>query len=196
MRDEVYSLGISLEYIDGSESDVYHIPGREKRVTIDPAGVGDFGLTGASFLDWDSELLSSGDPNNPTGGTPERWTIYNTAYRTVGTLGGLTTEGELGYWESTEDYPTGYDLPVGKIRHHRLPSAVNEPIFTKLGSTDNDLTYSLYKRKLTINFENIDIPASISSLVKRVKFHFTPRDKEQNKSVVGKGAFINCVTSD
>ena len=40
-----------------------------------------------------------------------------------------TTTKQLGKYTSTLDYPTGYDYPVGKITHHRMPTLQQEPIY-------------------------------------------------------------------
>ena len=101
MRDEVYAFGIVWVMKDGSESPVYHIPGRAK--DLDPTGAV---IPNASYNwhnrpnatagQWDSTVLYAAGANtvddmNVNAYTPdtvtrdgsiERWEIYNTAINT------------------------------------------------------------------------------------------------------------------
>lgn len=44
-----------------------------------------------------------------------------------------TTSQALGTYVSTEEYPTGRGYPSGNVRHHRMPTTVQEPIFRVSG---------------------------------------------------------------
>ena len=194
MRDEVYSLGVSFELTDGTETDVYHIPGRPINFfSTVPTGVGEYNR--AFSPSWDDDIVE-GQP---------RWKVRNTAVK--------QSTGELAYWRSSEVYPDNYKYPTngekdgsGKsfIRHHKMPSDVLEPIYrTEITGNPNKYkgettNYKIYKRNLGLEFSNIVIPVELQTLVKRVKFHYTPRDSS-NKSILSKGIinrlFNNTTTS-
>ena len=111
MRDEIYALGIVWVFKDGTESPVYHIPGREKDKKADgsdmipnagedpnvPHAPGyvqaqhnrelPSGLTPGGDPSWDSTTISQTDNMNTEHYTPDstgviqRWEVYNTAVR-------------------------------------------------------------------------------------------------------------------
>jgi len=152
LRDEIYSFFIRWVYDDGQKSPSFHIPGRAKN-NIDSAIIGGLQLT----------LLN----DTPEEIDNQRWRYANTATRTTPTppnpinydIGlGVTTDdggvivakGQMGYWESTEEYPnykpeiwnssehvwTGvnqpspdYDLCGQRIRHHKFPDTDIIPHF-------------------------------------------------------------------
>jgi len=155
LRDEVYTFYIRWVYNTGDKSSSYHIPGRAPKSFQVPGG----------------SLLAETDDLNAKDAlaTDDRvFEIYNTATidsSPLGALPGATFDttlnkwilddggvvlasGEMGYWESTENYPddrpdiwnpsfycwTGpdaqipagktegpYDLCGKKVRHHKFP---------------------------------------------------------------------------
>jgi hypothetical protein len=52
MRDEVYALGIIYVFKDGTESPVFHIPGRPKFGTTDPYAVTTYEIDGFDYADY------------------------------------------------------------------------------------------------------------------------------------------------
>lgn len=179
IRDEVYSLGIGFELIDGSETPVYHIPGRIADTVYSLAGTGEYGR--AMTANWDTSISPYGNAY---------WRDMNTALS-----GGI-----LAYWRSDEVYTDGYNFPTNGeknsdnrsyIRHHKMPSDVLEPLFrTEIvgdqNATNTYTTYRLYKRHLGLRFSNIQIPEQYQGLVNKIKFFYTPRDTN-NKSIISKG---------
>src|SRR5690606_14592566 len=92
MRDEIYSLGISFELNDGSETAVFHIPGRiQNNIDIQVNKIGEFNkqLNSSNINTWDN-----------------LWRTKNTA-----TLNTVDNTGDLAYWRSGEVYPDGYNFP-------------------------------------------------------------------------------------
>ena len=153
LRDEVYTFYIRWVYNTGDKSSSYHIPGRAPK---------DFNIPGGSTV-FETSQVNDDDSLRTNDKVFE---IYNTArqlsyptYLDGATLnssgswvmddgGVLLAVGEMGYWESTEQYPddrpdiwnpssycwTGseaqipsggesglYDLCGKKIRHHKFP---------------------------------------------------------------------------
>jgi hypothetical protein len=155
LRDEVYTFYIRWIYNTGDKSASYHIPGRAPRNFNIPNHGNEFETTDYN----DKDALATDD---------KVFEIYNTASKDSSNLGFLpgatfnTTlnkwvlddggvllaTGDMGYWESTEEYPddrpdiwnssyycwTGpdaqvplnqkigpYDLCGKKIRHHKFP---------------------------------------------------------------------------
>lgn len=162
MRGEVYSLGMSFILNSGVETNVFHIPGRTSR------GIPDTLLT-----------------NDPIrGGQSQVWKVADTNYTDTNNLQ------RLSYWESLQQYPSGFDYPIGPIRHHKIPRADIEPL-----TSYDILTNILYVRYIVLQFNNIQVPAAIKSQIKMIKFHMTPRDLQTNKSIIAKGAFIRTAIS-
>ena len=134
MRDEVYSLGVGFELIDGTETDVFHIPGKTADSTF---------------------------ANN------------------------------LVFWQSSETYPTDYSYPSGFIRHHKIPSDIQEPIYSTVITGDPNVAntatnYKIYKRTLGLSVYNVEIPDAYKSIIKKIKIYYTPRNAS-NKSILSKG---------
>jgi hypothetical protein len=129
MRDEVYAFEIVFLLKNGKQTDGFHIPGRVSN-SVDIIPIPD---TNDDFV---------GDPEyqeNNIGYSPQ-WKIYNTA-SVIGPSNGQSSNsdykgpweyGELGYWESTEEYPCNNDvwgdLAGQKIRHHKFPDVLVSPI--------------------------------------------------------------------
>jgi len=153
MRDEVYTFYIRWVYDTGDKSSSYHIPGRAPKDFLIPTG-------GTQF---ETEQINN---DNALATDDKVFEIYNTATQSTyptalpdATLnsnnqwvlddgGVLLAVGEMGYWESSEEYPddrpdiwnpssycwTGaaaqipggatsgpFDLCGKKIRHHKFP---------------------------------------------------------------------------
>ena len=135
MRDEIYAFGIVWIFKDGSESPVYHIPGRGKDldptgVTIPNASYNNHNRPPATAGQWDSTVLYAAgadttndmnvnayNPNNITSdGSIERWEIYNTAIQTGAgyenhkNITKFTTRGWMAYYECRNSrYPATLD---------------------------------------------------------------------------------------
>lgn len=177
MRDEIYSLGVGFELEDGTETDVFHIPGRLKGIFSQSTGTGEYNASFVGNQDWDDD-----------------WQTRNTAVKYS------DTEGELGYWRSQEIYSDGLNYPTNGeknginksyIRHHRMPSDILEPIYrTEITGDPNTpyvgIPYKIYKRHLGLIVSNIVIPEEYRDLIKKIKIFYTPRDIT-NKSILSKG---------
>lgn len=176
MRDEVYSLGVGFELNDGTETDIFHIVGRELNTFSSLVGIGEYNRDIATdSATWDDDLID-GDP---------RWMTMNTAVKRDGEIG------DLAYWESDEEYTPDYNFPTGKIRHHKMPSDVLEPIYrTEItgdpNQTDVAIPYKIYKRHLSLHVSNIVIPDEYKEIIKKVKIYYTPRTAD-NKTILSKG---------
>jgi hypothetical protein len=176
-RDGVYALGVSIEFLDGSESAVFHVPGRAVN-TVTANGLGEYGRS--NYAQIDTEKIE---------GIPY-WQARNTALN----------NGQLAYWRSNLTYTDGFGFPTdgekdtnGRsfIRHHRMPSDVLEPLFRtevignpNAGRTNTE--YKIYKRNLRLNFDNIIIPEELADQISNIKIHYTPRTQE-NKNILSKG---------
>lgn len=78
---------------------------------------------------------------------------------TVTTTAADTGTKLTGTFVSTLDYPDGYGYPVGKIRHHKLPTMNQEPITNSFSNFDGG-----YRPKvLHLKVENVIIPPEIKS---------------------------------
>jgi hypothetical protein len=180
MRDEQYAFFIRWVYNTGDKSSSYHIPGRDAR------------LDERQYLqNADSSVIEGDD-------SPEAWKVANTASvmslpNTVRPDGGVVlAEGEMGYWESTEQYPDNKpdiwgDLCGKKIRHHKFP--------------DNSLAESVYHhsqggdkiRVLGVKFSNISVPVDNQGnpITDIVGYEILRGSREGNKTVVAKGLLNN-----
>lgn len=192
MRDEVYSLGISFDLNDGTETGVFHIPGRLPNAMSSSGldGVGEEGrlYNSSSQSSWDTSTVE---------GPEGMWRYRNTAVsRTSG-------DGDLGYWRSDEVYPDGYGYPTdgekdssgrSYVRHHRMPSDLIEPLrrtnVTNRNTTPFSYEYNIEKYNILLNFSNIVIPDRYLGVITRAKIHYTKRDYN-NKSIISKGLIMN-----
>jgi hypothetical protein len=132
MRDEVYALGVIIEFDNGEETDCLHLPGR-------PATAQDREpVTGSDVYD---------EAHCVPEGLNERWRIYNTAtassyphevYRPC--MHGIWEYGEFGYWESSAEYPDNEEiwgeLRCKKIRHHKVPDCAISPLYDGKDATN------------------------------------------------------------
>lgn len=186
MANEVYALGVVYIMEDGSESPVFHIPGRAPDVIPNNHSNPLIGNNGVAFDsgDWDTK--------RPTAyGTiidsdrDYRWQQVSTATKLNGADLGL-----LGYWETTTNYPTiencdahadgywGRDWQNNllttstKIRHHRMPG----PEITK--NTDPS---TVSEFRIGLRFSNV----SYSEGAVGHRFVYAKRDQE--KTIIAKG---------
>ena len=181
MRDEQYAFFIRFVYSTGEKSESYHIPGRPKNAT-------------------DSAVA---DGNNVIDATEtEFWQTHNTAVadefppfaNPVTDDGGVKiAKGSMGYWESTELYPSTDpngrwgDLCGTPIRHHKFPDEqTDETVFKS--SADNQRI-----RILGVEFDNITWPRNFDgSLIRNiVGYEILVGSRQGNKSIMAKGLVRN-----
>lgn len=218
LRDEVYAFFIRWVYNTGDKSASYHIPGRPPK---------DFLIPGTSTSLPENSFIPYGNDNALS--TDEKvFEVYNTASSIPSTLVGTTTDdggtiidaGEMGYWESTEEYPdnrpdiwnpsshcwTGneaqsgyYDLCGKPIRHHKFPENFlnNAPAngnvnhFRSNSNTTQGDQYFI--RLLGVYFENIIIPKDNegNDIPGIVGYEILRGSREGNKTIVAKGMLNN-----
>jgi hypothetical protein len=153
LRDEVYTFYIRWVYDTGDKSSSYHIPGRAPKSFVLPDGTSKFetdDLNEKNTLATDDKVFEVYNTANqlsyPTA-LPNA-TLNSNGKWVMDDGGVLLAVGEMGYWESTENYPdnrpdiwnsstycwTGpnaqvqpgkteglYDLCGKNIRHHKFP---------------------------------------------------------------------------
>ena len=184
LRDEQYAFFIRFIYNTGDRSESYHIPGRAATAS-------------------DRQNVIGGDAFETTGTSPvtrERWQVENTATiqsiapYTLPDGGRVVAGGDMGYWESTEQYPDDrFDiwgsLCGKKIRHHKMPdvtinggSAVNH--FSNAG---NSIVI------LGVEFSNITAPLDNQGnpITSIVGYEILRGSREGNQSIIGKGLINN-----
>jgi hypothetical protein len=191
LRDEVYNVGIAFGLIkEGLETEVFHIPGRALNsipTSLYETEYSDTGIVSSSST-WDSQSITE------NGETVPKWTVQNTAAKS--TDGAIT---KLAYYESQERYPSGFDFPVTgstnngtnstNVRFHKIPSAALEPIYRQEIVGGN---FNFYKRNIGLSFSNIEVPVDLKDNISYIRIYITPRNIDSNKSIIAKGAFINC----
>lgn len=146
MRDEIYAFGIVWIFKDGSESPVYHIPGRAKDKRSDGSSIAnasynDHNRPNATGGSWDSTILHAAGADtsldmNVNAYTPdvitrdgsiERWEIYNTA---IQTSSGFESETLLG--DTKTKYTNRGEFAYFECRNSRYPATLDcegVPIF-------------------------------------------------------------------
>tara|TARA_R110000796_G_scaffold18962_5_gene57068 strand:- start:5309 stop:11542 length:6234 start_codon:yes stop_codon:yes gene_type:complete len=197
MRDEQYSFFIRWIYNTGERSSSYHIPGRVAG-TYTPTGESE-----TKVLYGDNVLSSDGDM---------LFEVYNTANgggglnesQEDGSL--IIARGEMGYWQSTEKYPSnrpdiwdasshswsnqgnpGADLCGEYIRHHKMP---DETLIPSLRLSSNNADYI---NVLGVEFNNITRPKyNDGSFIPNVVGYEILRGSRQGaRSILAKGMFKN-----
>jgi hypothetical protein len=132
MRDEVYAIGLVVEFTNGDETDILHLPGRvSTSADLEPVDTGDqIDLEGCTHLNMNY-----------------KWRAYNTA--TVDQkphekwdpcLNRIWEYGTFGYWESSRVYPDDEtvwgSLRCTPIRHHKMPDISVAPLFDGLNNNN------------------------------------------------------------
>lgn len=180
MRDEQYAFFIRWVYNTGDKSSSYHIPGRNP--------INDEKSFNAST----DAIEIEGDD------TPELWQVKNTATITSfpnekqSDGGVIIAEGEMGYWESTEQYPDNKpniwgNLCGKKIRHHKFPdNALSDAVYHH-GAGGNTI------RIMGVKFEGIQHPVDNygKPITTIVGYEILRGSREGNKTVIAKGIINN-----
>lgn len=204
-RNEVYDLGISIRWNDGTKSRVYPLIAREKDktsrgvpITLTQDQYGQT-ITGG----WDSGAPVLNDDVFETGSSLERWNVMNTAFVSgddlpAGATEGASLYGEFGYWESSSDvYPVDTNVwgtNAGKpIRRFMMPDHSVAPLIDGENQfrTEKDITSI---NMLGIRFDNIEevmnsLPADIKSQISG--YELVRADRRNNKSIIGSGIIFN-----
>lgn len=92
-----------------------------------------------------------------------------------------------GTYVSVIDYPLNQSYPAGVIRHHKMPTLVQEPHYR----VDSDA--NTFLRILGIRYDNIIIPPEIRSKIQSIFFVRQARTTPQNRSIVAQGVINNMV---
>lgn len=171
MGDEVYMFGIVYVYDDGSQSPVFHIPGRAKLPDDNILSVVQF-ATNPSQIPI-SEVIHLG---LQIGDTVDSWRVRNSG-----------TSDRFGYWEGSDRYPMDTDcdgnpvwgdLANQPIRGHRFPSR------NTVKHIDDTEAYLL-----GINFDNVIYPEP------DIIGHFFVRAKLTNPTVTETAYLLPSYTS-
>jgi len=180
MRDENYNLSIRLVYADSDRSPDFDIPGRAPYSGEDDAATGIFDDT--FFF----ENLNTA-------------TITNTTITALGDGGYQIAEGEMGYYETEERYPTNKPEVWGnlcgkKVRHHKFPLRSTALNYTDIYSETpiSPLTVPVI-RILGVKFSNIKPPVdNDGNLIPNiVGYEILVASREGNKTVIAKGIVNN-----
>lgn len=128
---------------------------------------------------------------------PADITVPNPTIDTLGPTGssGLYSEGRLGAWSSSLNYPTGSAYGAGSILHHKMPSNVQQPHFYR--DTVNNITYI---RVLGLKITNIQAALAanpvLAAAIKGFKVVYQPRNTVQNRSILTQGFLIKSMISE
>ena len=200
MRDEQYAFFIRWIYNTGERSSSYHIPGRAAGTYAPTGELETKVLYGDNVLDPDGDMLFK-VYNTANGGSipPELQSDGSTIIAT----------GEMGYWESTEKYPTnrpdiwnasyhtwsdegdpGADLCGEYIRHHKMPDETIHPSL-HISTTNGDNI-----NVLGVKFRNISRPKyNDGTFIPNVVGYEILRGSRQGaRSILAKGMFKTCVS--
>lgn len=210
LRDEVYAFFIRWVYDTGDKSASYHIPGRP------PGTYNGQPETAAST---NQNALSASDNVFEVFNTASIGTIPSTLSTITDDGGQVIAVGNMGYWESTEQYPddrpdiwnasaqcwTGvfnqpsdaYDLCGNNIRHHKFPDNCLDPSANKVTNhfkpTASNQPNELKIRLLGVYFENITYPKDNegNDIPGIVGYEILRGSREGNKSIIAKGMLNN-----
>ena len=226
LRDEIYAFFIRWIYDTGDKSASYHIPGRPPKNFTIPGTTNTYSEDSTDYNGQNILYYDSTDPLK----TEQVFEVYNTANILLPTNipgtetingqvvlpdGGIVNRvGEMGYWESTENYPdnqaeiwnsseycwTGqagasqlYDLCGKKIRHHKFPDNTIEPHFTPNTNATGSQVDVPSIRILGVYFENIIFPKDNdgNDIPGIVGYEILRGSREGNRSVIAKGMINN-----
>lgn len=182
MRDEQYAFFIRWIYNTGERSESYNIPGRAPIST-------------------DTSLGSGSDAFEAQEGLAvERWQMSNTATvesTTVSILpdgGKVIAKGKMGYWESTELYPSNrvdiWGTLCGQpIRHHKFPdiTITGGDVVNHFNNDGNNIVI------LGVEFNNITKPLDSDGniITSIVGYEVLRGSREGHKTIISKGMINN-----
>ena len=226
LRDEVYAFFIRWVYDTGDKSASYHIPGRPPKNVIIPGTTNVYLENSTSYNGQNILYYDATDPLK----TEQVFEVYNTAStfppssipgtelingKRVLPDGGIVNRvGEMGYWESTENYPdnqeeiwnpseycwtgvngasTLYDLCGKKIRHHKFPDNTIDPHYTPNVNATGSQVDIPNIRILGVYFENIIFPKDNDGvdIPGIVGYEILRGSREGNRSIIAKGMINN-----
>ena len=176
-------------YNTGERSASYHIPGRRNEALV---GFNNNPLGAPTF-----DTVIGGDIN-ALDTTDQLFKVYNTASITstasepLGDGTNIIARGKMGYWESTELYPSTRpdiwgDLCGKPIRHHKMPDeSIGSPL--NISNTSGDLI-----NILGVEFTNIARPKyNDGSFIENVVgYEILKGSRLGAKSILGKGIFLS-----
>ena len=217
LRDEVYAFFIRFVYDTGDKSSSYHIPGRAPQA---------YTVNGITYT---SEADPITDKNNLQ--TDDKvFEVYNTANQlynantlpvfinpTTDDGGKVIAAGEMGYWQSTEIYPTTepevwnaschcwtgstaqvstqYDLCGTPIRHHKFPDNLltDQTLHFKRNPNSLNDPNQLRIRLMGVYFDNIVYPKDNdgNDIPGIVGYEILRSSREGNKTIIAKGLINN-----
>jgi hypothetical protein len=228
MRDEQYAFFIRWVYDTGDRSSSYHIPGRPAELNREIQPNGQWLATPNLNTNDNVDLAASNFDGGPYT-APKIWEMINTAYVTSptsllnnGTVipGKVVAYGKMGYWESTELYPSNkpdiwnasshpwsasgnsnHDLCGKPIRHHKMPADILNT--TRINDGD-PINYSRVRTKggrnnpdairiLGVRFNNIKAPVDNNGNVIPgiVGYEILRSSRQGNRTVIAKGIINN-----
>lgn len=206
MRDEVYSFFIRWIYNTGEKSKSYHIPGRYPKTN------------GTNQYNQTINETAQSNGINSVKGPNYNFEIYDTS--TVVSLaqtslpdgGKVIGIGDMGYWQSTELYPstkpeiwnstyvnpstgvniggttnTQFDLCGKPIRHHKMPTEERSSVLRLYDSTTDSI------RVLGVKFSDIERPKFNNGtyIPNIIGYEILRGSREGAKSILAKGVFRN-----
>lgn len=182
MRDEQYAFFIRWVYNTGERSESYHIPGRAPIST-------------------DTALANGTDAYEAADGIQlEKWQMSNTATVETNTPsvladgGRVVAKGKMGYWESTELYPSNRvdiwgNLCGQPIRHHKFPDVTitGGDVVNHFKDEGNTIVI------LGVEFHNITKPVDANGniITSIVGYEVLRGSREGHKTVISKGLINN-----
>jgi hypothetical protein len=182
LRDEQYAFFIRWIYNTGERSESYHIPGRAA-TAADTANI--TGKDAFETIGSDAVLRQVWQVENTA-------TVDNTVQAILIDGGTILGRGKMGYWESTETYPSNradiWDKLCGlPIRHHKMP---DETVSNLLANNNTNGTNIVV---LGVEFGNISHPLDLNGdpIESIVGYEILRGSREGNKSIIGKGLLNN-----
>jgi len=225
MRDEVYLFGIVYHYIDGSQSPVFYLNGREKNKRSDGTPISVAAVQSyvpnmihnrpPAITNWDSDLTSvlgvQTNPDNEINNFDdvERWKTYNTAFVTNAILdtnpiwAGYPTKdtvyiGEFSYFENTQPYP---DYETCGNNPERIFPTGNMRLFKTPDSTlvphffNDHTTDQMYINVLGVRVTNVPNPFTVFLEDDCIGYSIVVADRYGNKTVIDKGLITSNVAA-
>ena len=189
LRDEQYAFFIRWIYNTGERSSSYHIPGRAPEQYSSPNGT----YIENEIIIGNNVININGDPLFKVYNTAEATNLGLSEVQEDGSL--IIARGKMGYWESTERYPSNKpdiwgDLCGKPIRHHKMPDesigGANSPLH--ISTTNGDLI-----NLVGVEFSNIGRPKyNDGTYIPNVVGYEILRGSRQGaRSILAKGMFKN-----
>lgn len=211
-HDEVYALYATCTFKDGTESEAYHVPGRDPvNITLNGKLLNSTKVENAlntSITPLDDYTYNGGSPTDTSPGgemsnidsLSKIFTAFDTSSNSnVTDVNGSGLTSRLGYWENdTETYPDTSDWDIKSSAGNVISLTSTQKLrgnkvrhhkMPGINSLQGGVSVTAYK-PLGLKFSNIQLPQELEGEITGIKFYYAKRTNA-NRLVFGQSVLLH-----